>query len=304
MNNYEMMLVEVVKNHPGEPASSYGKRLGLDRSQVRRGLVRIAETGEIVVREDRTGTKLFWPQGYADHASPASPFVDATPHSTHRRAEPLEGQFKIVTPEPSSFDSRLAGPPSTSRALIVPGAPQFMPGDPRGRALGQPQYGAWEIRPASGFGAFADDPAELGHAYEMLERQAIREGVAALHNENVQLRGALAARDQAHAAELAKVKRKADDDELHASMGRLLSASSAPADEPKQSMAAAIREERERRKAEAAETAEARWQQSLAQQKRRFPPREYPRLYEHLDPEDVPELYEDEPTMPGTNVSK
>jgi hypothetical protein len=77
-----------------------------------------------------------------------------------------------------------------------------MPGDPRGRALGQSQHGTWDIQSRrwnNGFAAFNDDPAELGHSYEHLEKQAIREGITNQQNEILSLRDELAAEKQARA---------------------------------------------------------------------------------------------------------
>jgi hypothetical protein len=151
-----------------------------------------------------------------------------------------------------------------------------MPGDPRGRALGQlRQYGsAWDIAPRSdGFAAFADDPATGGFAYEQLEKQAIREGVWALQDDKARLENQIVAEREPHAEELARVKDKHDNDALLGSLTRFMAASSAPA-EPKKTLLQEAREERAAKEADAAKKREAEFRQSVAEQMEMYPPNE------------------------------
>ena len=60
---------------------------------------------------------------------------------------------------------------------------------------------------------------------DMLEKQAIREGVAALYGEKAALQNQLAAERRAHAEELTAVKEAADKDALFSSMTRMMTGS-------------------------------------------------------------------------------
>jgi hypothetical protein len=160
------LIVPIVAQNPGIAASAIAKRLGMDRNNIRKAALDLADAGELRAEANGNGYVFYPVNGCAASMS--------TPPRPNGPAEPIDADFRIIPQD--TFDSRLAGsgPPaaqgsqraSTSRTLSVPGTPQYMPGDPRGRQLEQlQQYGsAWDIRPrtfdgrnANGFAVFADD---------------------------------------------------------------------------------------------------------------------------------------------------
>jgi hypothetical protein len=202
MSSIHSLIISAVESEPGIGPGQVADVIGQDKSYVRRVMKGMAVKGAIRAEVNGNGYAFFPANGSASYSM--------ADRAIKSKSAPINGAMVNVTPP--SFDSRLAQTPSTSTALIVPGTVQFMPGDRRGRALGQfkgTSLGAWDIVRPNGFGAFNDDPAELGHSYDLIEKAAIREGITLQQNEILQLRGELAAKD----AELAEVKREAETDQ-------------------------------------------------------------------------------------------
>jgi hypothetical protein len=276
-------------------ASELGRMLNIDRRQAGRLADRLAELGHA---ERRTNGNGFVYRGFGEARNP-----DQMAGHSNR---PLDVPFRDVTE------------PSTSTALVPSGAGQPFDSrteaavrqhaearrrdalrSPTGQAMGREVLRTWDglygATPgfANGFRAFDDDPAAEGsHAYDGLVFQAAQEGMAAISNaaaeREASLLGALKAKDD----ELAKVKSQADRDAMLAGFRRLSTPAALP--EPAAKPRSLLAEAREARRIEVAEAAEVAWRDGLASAKRNFPPREYPELYSHLGPDDVPELFEDD----------
>jgi hypothetical protein len=272
MSDIRSEILTAVQSAPGIGPGQVADMLGQDKSYVRRVMKGMGSKGKIRAEVNGNGYTFYPVNGGAPQTDRKESFAFA---SAPRRATLAVAAPSVSASRPAQFARRQNAPNSLVSAHqreINHGVLASMPG-------------RFELD---------EDGTLHAEAIARQEREAKDAEMAAVIDRETRLRQELAAKDAAHAAELAAVRQRADSDALLVSLSRNVRMSDHPVEKPRSLLA----EAREARRREMAEAVEMSWLDSLAKQKREFPPLEYPGLYRDLDPVDVPELFDDMEDQP------